>query len=48
MLEAVTRREPPTEGEDGLELEAWVRRAFKGERPLSKLAIWGERGGERR
>ena len=38
LLEAVTRREPPTEGEDGLELEAWVRRAFKEERPLSELA----------
>lgn len=36
LLEAVTGREP-TEGEGGLELEAWVRRAFKEERPLSEV-----------
>ncbi|KAM3189590.1 hypothetical protein ACQJBY_068096 [Aegilops geniculata] len=36
LLEAVTGRQP-TEGEGGLELEAWVRRAFKEERPLSEV-----------
>ncbi|KAJ1269089.1 hypothetical protein BS78_07G183900 [Paspalum vaginatum] len=36
LLEAVTGREP-TEGEGGLDLEAWVRRAFKEERPLSEV-----------
>uniref|UniRef100_A0A0D9X9K2 Protein kinase domain-containing protein n=1 Tax=Leersia perrieri TaxID=77586 RepID=A0A0D9X9K2_9ORYZ len=36
LLEAVTGREP-TEGEGGMELEAWVRRAFKEERPLSEV-----------
>nr|CAB3483429.1 unnamed protein product [Digitaria exilis] len=36
LLEAVTGREP-TEGEGGMDLEAWVRRAFKEERPLSEV-----------
>lgn len=36
LLEAVTGREP-TEGEGGVDLEAWVRRAFKEERPLSEV-----------
>ncbi|KAL6858922.1 hypothetical protein ACP4OV_017924 [Aristida adscensionis] len=36
LLEAVTGREA-AEGEGGLELEAWVRRAFKEERPLSEV-----------
>ncbi|KAF7074170.1 hypothetical protein CFC21_108868 [Triticum aestivum] len=36
LLEAVSGRQP-TEGEGGLELEAWVRRAFKEERPLSEV-----------
>lgn len=36
LLEAVTGREP-SEGEGGLDLEAWVRRAFKEERPLSEV-----------
>ncbi|GJN15788.1 hypothetical protein PR202_gb02729 [Eleusine coracana subsp. coracana] len=36
LLEAVTGREP-AEGEGGLDLEAWVRRAFKEERPLSEV-----------
>ncbi|OEL20591.1 Receptor protein kinase-like protein ZAR1 [Dichanthelium oligosanthes] len=36
LLEAVTGREP-TEGEGGADLEAWVRRAFKEERPLSEV-----------
>ncbi|CAO2169597.1 unnamed protein product [Urochloa humidicola] len=36
LLEAVTGREP-AEGEGGMDLEAWVRRAFKEERPLSEV-----------
>jgi serine/threonine protein kinase len=36
LLEAVTGREP-AEGEGGLDLEAWVRSAFKEERPLSEV-----------
>ncbi|CAO2211435.1 unnamed protein product [Urochloa humidicola] len=36
LLEAVTGREP-AEGEGGADLEAWVRRAFKEERPLSEV-----------
>ncbi|KAF7101088.1 hypothetical protein CFC21_102484 [Triticum aestivum] len=36
LLEAVTGRQP-TEGEGGQELEAWVRGAFKEERPLSEV-----------
>ncbi|KAG8047760.1 hypothetical protein GUJ93_ZPchr0008g12626 [Zizania palustris] len=36
LLEVVTGREP-TEGEGSLELEAWVRQAFKEERPLSEV-----------
>ena len=36
LLEGVTGREP-TEGEGGMDLEAWVRRAFKEERPLSEV-----------
>jgi serine/threonine protein kinase len=34
LLEAVTGREP---AEGGMDLEAWVRRAFKEERPLSEV-----------
>ncbi|XP_062196875.1 receptor protein kinase-like protein ZAR1 [Phragmites australis] len=36
LLEVVTGREP-AEGEGGLDLETWVRRAFKEERPLSEV-----------